>query len=93
MCLLCCGGCAYAGYKTNSALDRAFTQKDEPVESYWKTELKHSLGIRQQRCEEKRISNNSYGSSRKMSKREKESRDRLQELIQTHLPDSRRGNG
>lgn len=85
MCLLCCGGCAYAGYKTNKAMDKAFSANEEPVESYWKTELKHSLNIRSSRVQEERDYDR-YGSSRKMTKKEQESRERLQKLVEAHAP-------
>jgi len=82
MCLLCCGGCAYVGWKGSKAMDKA-VGADEPVESYWKTELRHSLSVRGSTVRQDR-SYESYGNSRKMSKKEKESRDRLSALIAEH---------
>ena len=88
MCLLCCASATYAGYKTNKALDAAFV-KDEPVESYWRTELRHSLNVRgasNTARQQDRETYESYGASRKMSKKEQESRARLQALVDAHAP-------
>lgn len=86
MCLLCCGGCAFLGYKTNKALDKAFTPKEEPAESYWKTELKHHLKVNSIKKGSSSQSEDYVPSTRKMSAKEMESRDRLQRLIDAHAP-------
>lgn len=86
MCLLCCGGCAFLGYKTNKALDGTFGSKGEEVESYWKTELKHSLNIRNIKSGSANLDEYSSVSSRKVSAKERESKERLQRLVDMHAP-------
>jgi hypothetical protein len=88
MCLLCGAGAVYAGYKGNKALDRAFVKDQPPTESYFKTELKHSFAVRgaSKTAKQDRESYERYGASRKMSKKEQESRARLQALVDEHAP-------
>lgn len=77
--------------KGSKAMDRA-VGADEPVESYWKTELKHSLAVRgagsTARRGEDREGYAGYGESRtrKMSQKERESRARLSALVAEHAP-------
>lgn len=92
MCLLCCGGCAFLGYKTNKALDKSFgASKDVEVESYWKTELKHSLKVRNISTGASKVEDYAPASSRKMSAKERESKERLQRLVDMHAPSKKHG--
>lgn len=92
MCLLCCGGCAILGYKTNKALDKSFAPaKDVEFESYWKTELKHSLKVRSINSGSHPTDERTVVSSRRMSAREKESKERLQRLVDMHAPSKKPG--
>ena len=92
MCLLCGAGAVYAGYKGNKALDRAFVKDEPPTESYFKTELRHSFAVlgASKTARQDRESYESYGASRKMSKKESQARLRLQELIDAHAPSKKR---
>jgi|Transcript_6906 hypothetical protein len=91
MCLLCGAGTLYASFKANKALDRAFV-KEEPTESYFKTELRHSFAVlgASKTARQDRESYESYGASRKMTKKEQESRARLQALVDAHAPSKKR---
>ncbi len=93
MCLMCGASALYAGYKSNKALDAAFSVKDEPpVESYFKTELRHSFAVLgASKTSGQRDLYESAGASRKMSKKEQESRARLQALVDAHAP-SKKGS-
>jgi hypothetical protein len=92
MCLLCCGSCAFLGYKTNKALDKSLgSTQDVEVESYWKTELKHSLKVRNIKSGSQPNDEHTSGSSRRMSAKEKESKERLQRLVDMHAPNKDRG--
>jgi len=76
----------------NKTLDKSFgATKDAEVESYWKTELKHSLKVRGIYSGSSTNEEYTAVSSRKMSAREKESKDRLQRLLEMHAPSKKHG--
>lgn len=92
MCLLCCGGCAFLGYKTNKALDKSFgASQDVEVESYWKTELKHSLKVRSIKSGSSGTEDYAAVPPRKISAKERESKERLQRLVDMHAPSKKHG--
>ncbi|KAI8102718.1 hypothetical protein M9434_005513 [Picochlorum sp. BPE23] len=69
-------------------MDTISKTNTQPVDSYWKTEIQTSLRIR--RIESGKAPKvEEPPTRRKVSQKEKESKDRLQRLVEAHAP---RGN-
>lgn len=94
MCFLpCCAagavGAAWAANKASNSLDKAFAPKPEPTEPAFVTELKLFSGITSPPAEQE-VSKGYERRARPISKKEAESKARLQRLVEENKGGSRR---